>query len=158
VDVHAEAASPAELVVENQRLQQALRGRWEEAEALRRVATLVARQHEPEAVLALVTEEVAGQLSAAVAATLRYDGPDRATVVASWTEPGIAAFQVGRQFEISPGTALARVRATDEPARVDSYEGTAGPIPEVMRARGVRASVAAPIRVDGHLWGAFPLR
>jgi hypothetical protein len=34
-DVHAEKASSAELAVENQRLQQALRGRLEEAEALR---------------------------------------------------------------------------------------------------------------------------
>jgi hypothetical protein len=56
-----------------------------------------------------VTEEVGGHLRAATAATARYDGPDGATVVASWTEPGIAALNVGHHFEISPRTALARV-------------------------------------------------
>src|SRR4051812_42809570 len=109
-DVHLEAASAAELAVENERLQGALRARLDEAEALRRVAMLVARQHEPEAVLALVTEEVGRHLRAATAATLRYDGGDSATVMASWTAPRIPAFTVGRQLEISPGTALARVR------------------------------------------------
>ena len=56
--VHTTEPYPAQLVVENERLQRALRARLEEEEALRRVATLVAREHAPEAVLALVTEEV----------------------------------------------------------------------------------------------------
>jgi len=154
-DVHVEVASPAALAVENERLQEALRARLEEAEALRRVAMLVARQHEPEAVLALVTEEVGRHLRTGMAMTVRYDGCHRATVAASWTQPAIAPFEVGRQWEISPGTALARVLELGAPVRVDSYEGTAGPIAEAMRARGVRATVAAPIWVDGELWGMF---
>ncbi|WP_053227475.1 GAF domain-containing sensor histidine kinase [Solirubrobacter soli] len=152
-DVHETA--PAQLEVENQRLQRALRARLEESEALRRVAMLLARQHEPEAVLALVTEEVAGHLDAAIAVTLRYDSGDHATVIASWTEPGIAPFKVGRRLGISPETALARVRDAGAPVRVDSYAGIAGPVPEIMRARRVRATVAAPIWMDGQLWGAF---
>src|SRR5204862_5714896 len=68
--VHPGQRSPAQLAVENERLQRALRARLEEEAALRRVATLVAREHEPEAVLALVTEEVARHLNAATAATL----------------------------------------------------------------------------------------
>jgi signal transduction histidine kinase len=66
-----------------------------------------------------------------------------------------AAVDVGRHFDINPGTALARVHESGAPVRVDSYDGTAGPIPEVMQARGVRASVAAPIWLDGRLWGVF---
>ena len=53
---------PTALAVENERLQSALRARLEEELALRRVATLVGRQHVPEAVLALVAEEVARHL------------------------------------------------------------------------------------------------
>ena len=87
---------------------------------MRRVATLVARQHVPEAVLALVTEEVAGHLHASTAATVRYDDPDHATVVATWTAPGIVSFTLGRQIEIAAGTALAGVQRTRAPARVDS--------------------------------------
>jgi signal transduction histidine kinase len=154
-DVHAEAASTARLAVENERLQQALRARLEESEALRRVAMVVARQHEPEAVLARVTEEVAAHLRAGATMAVRYDDPDHVTVVASWTAPRVPPFTVGRQWEISPGTALARVREAGAPVRVDSYAGMAGPIPETMRGRGLRASVAAPIWLDGRLWGAF---
>ena len=56
--VHTTEPYPAQLAVENERLQRALRARLKEEEALRRVATLVARVHAPGAVLALVTEEV----------------------------------------------------------------------------------------------------
>jgi signal transduction histidine kinase len=53
------------------------------------------------------------------------------------------------------GTALARVRELRAPARVDSYEGMPGALPQALAARGVCASVAAPIWVDGQLWGVF---
>jgi len=148
---------PTELAVENERLQRALRARLEEEQALRRVATLVARQHVPEAVLALVTEEVARHLHASAAATVRYDDRDHATVVATWTAPGIASFTLGRQIEIAAGTALAGAQRTRAPARVDSYEGVEGVVPQALRERGARAAVASPIFVDGHLWGAFVL-
>src|SRR3954468_5408948 len=148
---------PTELAVENERLQRALRARLEEEQALRRVATLVARQHAPEAALALVTEEVARHLHASAAATVRYDDPDHATVVATWTAPGVASFTLGRQIEIVAGTALAAVQRTRAPARVDSYEGVEGVVPQALRERGARAAVASPIFVDGDLWGAFVL-
>jgi signal transduction histidine kinase len=144
----------AALAAENERLQRALQARLEEERALRRVATLVARQHEPETVLDVVTEEVARHLAADAAMTARYDGPDRATVVADWGAPGVAPFPVGAQIEIGPQTALARVHATLAPARVDTYEGMPGEHPALLRKLGTRASVAAPILVDGHLWGA----
>jgi hypothetical protein len=54
--VHTTEPYPERLVVESERLQRALRARLKEEEALRRVATLVAREHAPGAVLALVTE------------------------------------------------------------------------------------------------------
>jgi signal transduction histidine kinase len=142
------------LVSEKERLERALRARIEEERALRRVATLVAQEHAPETVLAVVAEEVARHLAADAAMTARYDGPDRATVLADWSAPGLAPFPVGTQIEIGPETALARVYATRAPARVDSYQGMPGEYPERLRELGMRASVAAPILVDGHLWGA----
>jgi signal transduction histidine kinase len=84
----------------------------------------------------------------------RYDGPDRATVVADWSAPGLAPFPVGSRIDIGPETALARVHATGAPARVDSYEGMPGEYPAQLRALGMRASVAAPVVVEGRLWGA----
>jgi hypothetical protein len=149
---------PAQLVVENERLQRALRARLEEEEALRRVAMLVAREHAPAAVLSLVTEEIVGHLRADMAATVRYDAPHRATIVAKWTAPHVAPssiFQVGQQIEIVPQTSLARVHETLAPARVESYAGVPGRLSEDLRKRGIRGTAAAPILVDGHLWGAF---
>jgi signal transduction histidine kinase len=149
---------PAQLAVENERLQRALRARLREEEALRRVATLVAREHAPGAVLALVTEEVGRHLEADTAVTVRYDAPGLATFVATWTAPhlpGRSPFIVGRQFELVPRGALARVQDTREPARIDSYERLPGSFAREVRERGIQAVVAAPILVDGHLWGAF---
>jgi signal transduction histidine kinase len=145
---------PPELAVENERLERALRARLSEEAALRRVATLVAQQHAPEAVFALVTEEVARHLDADAAMTARFDAPARATVVANWSPAGITRFPVGRQIVLGPETSLARVQATRAPARVDSYEGMPGVFPAELREMGMRAGVAAPILVDGQLWGA----
>ena len=144
---------PAELAVENERLQRALRARVSEEAALRRVATLVAQEHAPETVFAIVTEEVARHLDADSAITVRYDAPARATVVASWSAPGVTSLTVGRQIVLGPEASLARVQATRAPARVDSYEGMPGEYPAELRAIGLHAVVAAPILVDGHLWG-----
>jgi signal transduction histidine kinase len=155
--VHTTEPYPAQLAVENERLQRALRARLKEEEALRRVATLVAREHAPGAVLALVTEEVGRHLEADTAVTVRSDAPGRATFVATWTAPHVdpSPFRVGRQIEPVPQGALARALETVAPARVDSYEGLPGSFAREVRASGIRATVAAPILVDGHLWGAF---
>jgi len=142
------------LALENERLQLALHARLEEQEALRRVATAVARQHEPEEVLALVASEVARHLGGDAALTARYDGHGLATVLAEWSAPGVGHFPRGRQITIGGPTALAQVQQTGAPARVDSYEGMPGDYPAELRELGMRAAVAAPIVVDGRLWGA----
>src|SRR4051794_33417765 len=105
-----------------------------------------------------VTEEVGRHLEADTAVTVRYDAPGLATFVATWTGPhlpGRSPFRVGRQFEVVPRGALARVQETGEPARIDSYEGVPGSFAEEVRERGIQAVVAAPILVEGQLWGAF---
>jgi signal transduction histidine kinase len=142
------------LALENERLQLALHARLEEQESLRRIATVVARQHGPEEVLALVASEVAHHLAADAAMTARYDGPGLATVLADWSAPGVAHFPIGRQIVIGGPTALAQVQRTWAPARVDTYEGMPGEYPAELRQLGMRAAVAAPILVDGRLWGA----
>ena len=152
--VRAGDRSRATLAVENERLQLALRARLEEERALRRVAMLVAQEHAPELVLTVVAEEAARHLGADAALIARYDRPDGAIVVADWSAPGFAPIPIGRQIELASESALARVRATRAPARVDSYEGMPGEYPAQLRAVGMRASVAAPVLVDGQQWGA----
>jgi signal transduction histidine kinase len=151
--VHALDEAGAALAVENERLHRELRARLEEERALRRVATLVAQEHEPEMVLGVVTEEVARHLGADASLTVRYDSPERATIVSEWSAPGVASFPSG-EIEMTPELAVAQVYATRAPARADSYEGLPGKYPALLREIGMRASVAAPILVDGELWGA----
>jgi signal transduction histidine kinase len=153
-ELDAPLAAAVTLALENERLQLALHARLDEQDALRRIATVVARQHGPDEVLGLVTSEVAHHLAADAAMTARYDGPGLATVVADWSAPGVSHFPVGRQIVIGGPTALAQVQRTLRPARVDSYEGMSGDYPAELRRLGMRAAVAAPILVDGHLWGA----
>ena len=144
----------AGLALENERLQLELHARLDEQQALRRIATVVARQHDAQEVLALVTSEVARHLAADAAMTARYDGPGLATVLADWSAPGVSHFPTGRQIVIGGPTALAQVQHTWRPARVDTYEGMPGDYPAELRELGMQAAVAAPIVVDGELWGA----
>jgi signal transduction histidine kinase len=45
------------------------------------------------------------------------------------------------------------VRRSEQPVRIENYDGATGAAAELLRRSGVRASVAAPIVVDGRLWG-----
>jgi signal transduction histidine kinase len=143
-----------DLRAENARLQSALRARLEEVEALRRVATLVARNGAPEDVLALVTREVAQHLGADAAMTARFDGPGSATVLSDWAEPGLDTLSVPAPIELDPGTVLEQIQRTGRTARTDSYEDIAGAHTDEVRELGMRAGVGAPIVVEGELWGA----
>jgi signal transduction histidine kinase len=142
------------LALEKERLELALHARLDEQEALRRVATTVARQHAPEEVLTLVAGEVAHHLAGDAALTARFDAPGLATVLAEWSRPGVGHFPKGQQITIDGATALAKVQRTGVPARADGYEGVPGEYPAELRKLGFRAAVAAPIMVDGRLWGA----
>jgi signal transduction histidine kinase len=144
----------AALALANERLGIALHSRLDEQDALRRVATAVARQHAPEEVLELVASEVAHHLAADAALTARFDAQGVATVLAEWSAPGVSHFPKGEQITIRGATALAKVQQSGAPARVDSYEGMPGQYPAELRKLGMRAAVAAPIIVDGRLWGA----
>ncbi len=104
--------SSADLKAENERLQSALQARLDEVEALRRVATLVARNAAPEDVLDLVTREVARHLEADAAMTARFDGPGAATVLSDWAAPGLDALDGAR-----PDRARSRHRDGAGPAR-----------------------------------------
>jgi signal transduction histidine kinase len=145
---------PADLRAENERLQSALRARLEEVEALRRVATLVARNAAPGDVLDVVTQEVARHLKADAAMTARFDGSGVATVLSDWAAPGLDALEVPATIELDPGTVLEQIRRTGRSARTDSYEHIAGAHTHEIRALGMRAGVGAPIVVEGELWGA----
>ena len=60
---------------------------------------------------------------------------------------------MGTRTPIGDNTLAAMVQRSGRPARVDSYEDSAGSIAARVRALGLRAAVGVPIIVDGRVWG-----
>jgi signal transduction histidine kinase len=123
-----------------------------EQAALRRVATLVARESPPDEVFTTVAEEVALLLQPDAAAVVRFEPDGHVTVVGGWGGPGIATL-VGHRLELDDGSAAGLVYRTGRPARFDDYETAAGPVAARARHLGVRSAAATPIIVAGRLWG-----
>ncbi|HET6945757.1 MAG TPA: GAF domain-containing protein, partial [Gaiellaceae bacterium] len=124
----------------------------DEQAALRRVATLVARGVPPVEVFEAVTEEVGRLIDADASALSRYEPDGTYTVVSAWRETG-AALPAGRRYPLDTGTAAWKVFDTRRAARVDTYAGLAGPGAAAARELGHESSVAAPVIVEGRLWG-----
>ena len=126
----------------------------EEQSALRRVATLVASDPEPEAIFHVVAEEAGRLLHARSAATIRYEG-DFALTVGRWVDDNLGGFEVGTIVPITDSDGLTAVVArTGAPARIEDYRGLRGIAAETMVERGYRSAVGAPVVVTGgRVWG-----
>jgi PAS domain S-box-containing protein len=124
----------------------------EEQAALRRVATLVAEGAPATAVFDAVAAEMARLLEADGVTLSRFEPDEQVTVVA---HRGLNATRVppGTRVRHTGENVTSIVRRTKRPARMEHYEAGPGAIAELVRDLGVRASVAAPIVVDGQLWG-----
>jgi signal transduction histidine kinase/putative methionine-R-sulfoxide reductase with GAF domain len=131
-----------------------LRGLAEEQAALRRVATLVARATPPEEVFAAVTAEVGRLLKVDFTILVRYDPDATATTVGAWNPTGgTVPFPIGTQWGLGGRNVTTLVFQTRRPARMDDFTDASGPTGGVARRWGFRASVGAPIDVEGRLWG-----
>ena len=130
-----------------------LRGYADEQAALRRVATLVAREATPGEVFAAVAEE-AGRLLRTDHATMgRYGHDGTVRLVATWSSAG-AAVPVGTQHELGGKNDLATVVfQTGRPVRIDDSGDVYGSLGEAAREVGLRAGVGVPVSVEGRLWG-----
>ena len=125
-----------------------------EQAALRRVATLVARGVEPLEVFGAVADEMRRCVPADTAGLWRFESDREITLVAAAADPdALARWPVGMRSPVDGDTIATLVQRTGRPARIDSYDNVAGPIAARVRAVGVRAVVAAPIIVDGRVWG-----
>lgn len=126
----------------------------DEQAALRRVATLVAREPSPAEVFATVTAEVERLLRSDITSMLRYEADGSATVVASRSLPAIH-IPVGTSLKVEGENVVAMVFRTERSARMDSYADATGAAAEFLRQLGVRSSAGSPIVADGHLWGVM---
>jgi GAF domain-containing protein len=146
-DLVATAIANAEARAEVERLA-------EEQAALRRVATLVAEGAPPTTVFDAVAAEMEGLLGADRVSLSRYEPGAEITVLA---HRGSRAELVpsGSRLSHEGDNVQEMVRRTERPARMENFEEAHGRIAEVQRTMGVRVVVAAPVVVDGRVWGVI---
>ena len=132
-----------------------LRALAEEQAALRRVATLVASDAEPQEVFDCVCEEVATVLGIDGTNLTRFEGDGTQTVLAGWSVHGTPTFPVGPGVPLEGDAAVPKVSRSGRPERVDDYADVDGELAALIRRAGIASAVAAPITVAGELWGAI---
>jgi PAS domain S-box-containing protein len=126
----------------------------DEQAALQRVATLVARDAPREEVFTGIASEIGHLFGLEETRMLRFDD-DRTGVVVASSGPTEDFFPVGSRVPVDADSAAWRVFRTGEPVRMDDYGAATGAIAEAVRSMGIRGVVAAPISVEGRLWGAI---
>ncbi|HEY8791889.1 MAG TPA: GAF domain-containing protein, partial [Gaiellaceae bacterium] len=127
----------------------------EEQAALRRVATLVAREASPPEVFSAVTEELGRILGADIAALVRLEPGNKAIVVATWSDGEGDLVPIGTVISLEDESVATMVLRTGRPARADSPEHASGRIGALVRQLGVTSTVGTPIVVEGRLWGGM---
>jgi PAS domain S-box-containing protein len=120
-----------------------------EQAALRRVATLVARERPEGEVLAVVAEEVTRLFGGQATQISRYEPDGTATSVAAVG----SATPIGTRATLEDDGTATRVYRTGRPARIDAYSEIDGWFAEQAQRAGIESVVAVPIMVDEHLWG-----
>ena len=126
-----------------------------EQAALRRVATLVAREAPPADVFDAVAEELGRLLDAASSGLVRFEDEHTATVVAGWGRLGDEV-PTGTRLPLGGVNVMTKIARSGRPARIDDFAGEAsGEIGEHAHRLKTRTAVGGPIRVAGRLWGAM---
>ena len=122
--------------------------------ALRRVATLVARQPSQAEVFAAVTEEAGRLLGAQTTNLMRVENPELAVIVAGWSE-GVAHVPIGSTGILDGRGLVGQILNTGAPSRVEDFDDVGGAVAAAMRRLGLRSGVAGPVIVGGRIWGAL---
>ncbi|HEU0025416.1 MAG TPA: GAF domain-containing protein, partial [Thermoleophilaceae bacterium] len=125
-----------------------------EQAALRRVATVVAREASQAEVFAEIAEGVGLLLGAQEIRMLRYEDDQTALVVAA-SGAASEVMPVGSRQTLGGENAASRVLRTRGPTRIDDYRTASGPIADAVRRAQIRGVVATPMLVEGRLWGTM---
>jgi signal transduction histidine kinase len=154
-DTEARLASFTELVataIANAESRAGLARLADEQAALRRVATLVARDVPQDELFAAVTEEIGRLLGVEYAYLGRYDAGGMFTVLGVW---GTALHRApaGARRSLGGSNVATVVFETGRPARMDDYGDASGELGIASRESGVRSAIATPIIVEGRLFG-----
>jgi signal transduction histidine kinase len=132
----------------------AVRRLADEQSALRRVATLVARESPAGDVFAAVAEEVGRLFGVSASTVYRYVSADSAIVVASSGDPD-ALYPVGTRVPLTGDNIAVRLRRGASSARIEDVAQVTGSIGEHARRQRIRSGVGAAIVVAGERWGGI---
>jgi len=124
-----------------------------EQSALRRVATLVAHEHSPEELFAMLAQELGVLFEVDAAAILRYEVDATVTVVAGWSD--VIALPLGERVPLSGALLAHEVLRRGTPQRKQGYSDAEGPIAASLNKLGIHSAVASPIIVEGAPWGVI---
>jgi GAF domain-containing protein len=122
--------------------------------ALRRVATIVARQPPQAEILAAVTRETAMLLGARMSLLLRVESPAEAVIVAGWSRDETPV-PIGSRGALDGRGLVGQVLRTGRPVRLEDFDEVGGAVAEQMRRIGVRSGVAGPIVLGERIWRAL---
>lgn len=125
-----------------------------EQAALRRVATLAARESSPVEVFEAVAEEAARVLEVDAIGMLRFEPNETATLVAQSETPW-EPVPLGTCFTLEGENVVASVHRTGRAARMDDWENATGSVAAMANVLGVRSAVASPVVVEGRPWGTM---
>lgn len=101
----------------------------------------------------VVNEEAGRLLGAQTCNLVRFESESSLFVMAGWSEPGVANVPPNQRLPLDGPTSTYQVHRTRRPARV-VLDGVPGELADRLRETGFTSSVAAPIFVEGQLWGA----
>ena len=135
--------------IANAEAQDALRRVADEQAALRHIATLVAQGASAAELFSAAALEVARVLDVPAVILDRYEG-DHTIVLAT---DGLDDFQVGSEWPLEGPSLAARVLRSGRPERIDDYTDLDSTLASAARRSNVAAAAAAPIVVDGKVWG-----
>ena len=120
--------------------------------ALQRAASAVIRGDGGERIFERVCSDLAQLLGSSLVNVSRFDSDHSATVLGTWSVPGMSGFTRGEQLDFAPEGGFARVLETRSVVRRDR-------LPDVSLAsqRGCNSILIAPILVGGVPWGVISL-
>ena len=145
----------AAMAVANAQAEEKLRELVNTQASLRRLAMLVARGEQPEAVFTAVTREVLRHFGGGTARMIRFELDGMVTLIAN-EGTTVPPLERRRRLEGLPAAGLAAtVHGTGRAARVDDYRDI--PVGQPYLGEGLRSAVAVPVHVHGRLWGAIAL-
>jgi len=141
------------MAISNARARHELRGLAESQGALRRVATLVAQGAEPKTVFSAVAVEAARILGVGAVSLISYDAATEMFTKIFGTHGDRSAVPDGQTWPLADCPEGALVLKTGRPGRVDDWTDLPGPTAARHRELGFGQAIAAPIVIDGAIWG-----